>query len=487
MAGLRLTTKVQVSGWRFLLRRLEHAIVRRDTRMFDDPLQFYGWAVAIGIVVSVLILVGALAMAYFKPQGKLGGGNLFVDRGTNQLYLKVSDQLHPVYNLTSARLVLGNAAQPEAVKSAELNRFPKGQSIGIPGAPYATPVSSDSSSAWGLCDTVSNADSINPAVQTSVLAMPSVIDSSVDVLRPNEALLAYYQGKDWIITPKGRHATDLSDRPLTSAVGIPSNAKPSPISGAMFNALPDAGSWRLPPIPGEGAPNTLGLPEELVIGAVFQIHAHAAPQYFVVLPDGVAPVNENTAVALRATQSHGLVTPPAVAPSLAVRIPEQVYPSPLPDDPINIVSRPNEPVLCWTWERKPGEQAAKTTVLRGRHLPIPASAMNQGIKQIQGTATVYTDGGKYVQVQSPDPRYGESLYYIDPQGVRYGVPDPQTAQALGLTSPKAAPWEVVRLLVDGPVLSKDAALLEHDTLPADPSPRKAAPAAPAAPEIPGVP
>lgn len=38
--GLRLTTKVQVSGWRFLLRRLEHAIVRRDTRMFDDPLQF---------------------------------------------------------------------------------------------------------------------------------------------------------------------------------------------------------------------------------------------------------------------------------------------------------------------------------------------------------------------------------------------------------------------------------------------------------------
>lgn len=44
--GLRLTTKVQVSGWRFLLRRLEHAIVRRDTRMFDDPLQFYSRSIA---------------------------------------------------------------------------------------------------------------------------------------------------------------------------------------------------------------------------------------------------------------------------------------------------------------------------------------------------------------------------------------------------------------------------------------------------------
>ena len=34
-----------------------------------------------------------------------------------------------------------------------------------------------------------------------------------------------------------------------------------------------------------------------------------------------------------------------------------------------------------------------------------------------------------------------------------------------------APWQVVSLLVDGPVLSKEAALLEHDTLPSDPDPR----------------
>lgn len=62
------------------------------------------------------------------------------------------------------------------------------------------------------------------------------------------------------------------------------------------------------------------------------------------------------------------------------------------------------------------------------------------------------------------------MYYIDPQGVRYGVPNAETAKSLGLSSPQNAPWEIVRLLVDGPVLSKDAALLEHDTLPADPSP-----------------
>ncbi len=108
MASLRLTTKVQVSGRRFLVRRLEHAIVRRDTQMFDDPLQFYSRSASLGIVVAVLILAGAVMLAYVKPQGQLGDTNLVADRASDQLYVTVSGQLHPVYNLTSARLVLGN-------------------------------------------------------------------------------------------------------------------------------------------------------------------------------------------------------------------------------------------------------------------------------------------------------------------------------------------------------------------------------------------
>ena len=58
--------------------------------------------------------------------------------------------------------------------------------------------------------------------------------------------------------------------------------------------------------------------------------------------------------------------------------------------------------------------------------------------------------------------------------MRYGLPNEDTARKLGLSAPRTAPWQVVSLLVDGPVLSKEAALLEHDTLPADPNPRKVA-------------
>ncbi|ORV88575.1 type VII secretion protein EccB [Mycolicibacterium iranicum] len=474
MAGFRLTTKVQVSGWRFLLRRVEHAIVRRDTRMFDDPLQFYSRAVSAGIVIAVLICLGAVLLAYFKPLGKRGGDTLLVDRTTNQLYIVLPDsgQLRPVYNLTSARLILGDGKTPVAVKSDELDRMPKGQPVGIPGAPYATPVSSSSDSQWTLCDTVIKPDSVAPTVESSVLITPLATDASVAGMRPDQGMLVSYKDQDWLVTDTGRHLIDLADRAVTSAVGIPVTARSTPISEGLFNALPNAGPWQLPFIPAGGTPNTVGLPPELVVGSVFLTVTDSDEQHYVVLPNGVAKVNNTTAAALRATNSYGLIEPPSMESSAVARIPEQVYNSPLPDVPMDVLLREEIPTLCWSWQRVAGDQAPKMTVIAGRRLPLTGSALTMGIKQITGDATVYISGGQYIRLQSPDPRYGENLYYIDPQGVRYGLPDEQTAARLGLSAPRTAPWQVVSRLVDGPVLSQEAALIEHDTLPANPNPRK---------------
>lgn len=475
MAGFRLTTKVQVSGWRFLLRRVEHAIVRRDTRMFDDPLQFYSRAVSAGIVIAVLVCLGAALLAYFKPLGKRGGDNLVVDRATNQLYVVMpgSNELRPVYNLTSARLVLGDPGTPVEVKSDELDSMPKGQPIGIPGAPYATPVSGVAESLWTLCDTVPKPDSAAPTVETSVIVRPLVTEDSVGPMKPGQGMLVSYDGDIWLVTDTGRHSIDLADRAVTSAVGIPVTAKATPISQGLFNALANAGPWQLPQVPAAGAPNTVGLPANLVIGSVFKTVADSDEQNYVILPDGVAQVNGTTAAALRATNSYGLIEPPSVQASVVAKIPEQVFVSPLPGEPLDILLREDAPALCWAWQRVPGDQAPKITVIAGRRLPIVASALSTGIDQIGGDSTVFSDGGQFVRLQSPDARYGENLYYIDPQGVRYGLPDEETAGNLGLSAPKTAPWQVVSLLVDGPVLSKQDALLEHDTLPSDPNPRKA--------------
>jgi hypothetical protein len=61
----------------------------------------------------------------------------------------------------------------------------------------------------------------------------------------------------------------------------------------------------------------------------------------------------------------------------------------------------------------------------------------------------------------------ESLYWVSPQGVRFGVQwDDKTLQALGLDPRSAAqaPWPIVRTFAAGPAISRDSALLAHDTI-----------------------
>lgn len=185
-------------------------------------------------------------------------------------------------------------------------------------------------------------------------------------------------------------------------------ARSAPISQGLFNALPNAGPWRLPEIPAAGTPNTVGLPPELVVGSVFKTMTESDQQHFAVLPNGVAKVNDTTAAALRATNSHGLIAPPSMEPSAVARIPEQVYASPLPDTAITMMLRHDTPTLCWSWVREPGDQAPKTTVIAGRRLPLPAAALNTGIDQISGDNTVYVTGGQYVRLQAPDPAVGRA-------------------------------------------------------------------------------
>ena len=131
--GLRLTTKVQVSGWRFLLRRLEHAIVRRDTRMFDDPLQFYSRSVARWHRHRAVDRGRPGAWRTSNPRANSAAPP--AHRPCHQPGVRDpgAGSCTRVFNLTSARLVLGSPAIPTTVKSSELSKLPMGQTIGIPG------------------------------------------------------------------------------------------------------------------------------------------------------------------------------------------------------------------------------------------------------------------------------------------------------------------------------------------------------------------
>ena len=70
------TTRIQVSGWRFMFHRLEHALVRRDTQMLHDPMRSTSRAMIVGVILAVLAGVGAVVWSFLSPQAKLGDADI---------------------------------------------------------------------------------------------------------------------------------------------------------------------------------------------------------------------------------------------------------------------------------------------------------------------------------------------------------------------------------------------------------------------------
>lgn len=470
--SMRLTTKVQVSGWRFLLRRLEHAIVRGNTAMWDDPGRFYSRALGGGIALSLVICIGAGIMAWLKPQGTVQGNELLTDSATSEVFVleHTTNMLRPVYNLTSARLIVGKADNPRRVKAAELNRFRRGQTAGIPGAPWSTPVEQTSTGNWTVCDTVSKPETTRPSVAVSVIANEPALSDAIHLLGDNNSALVTYRDATYLVDSAGRHAIDMTNTAITAAIGLPPSAITTvPLSEALYNSLPAADAFALPFIQSAGEPNRFDLDPGIRIGTVIADSTNADRQTYLVLADGLAKVNQVTAAALRNTNAYGFVNPPTVTPDRIASIPEREYKSPL--TPVTLVDRSAAPVLCWAWTKSSADATPPSIrILSGKQVPVPAEQRSSGIEQITSEVTVYLTGGRFVQTMSPTNK-GESQFYISPAGVRFGLTEKDTASHLGLSNPQPAPWEAIRLLASGPDLNKQAALLEHDTLPPDPMPR----------------
>ncbi|WP_255802021.1 type VII secretion protein EccB [Mycobacteroides abscessus] len=477
----RLTTKITLSGYRFLKRRLRHAIVRGNTEMWDDPMRNDERDFNAGIVITVIVVLACVLMAYLRPQGTAGGAQLLQDTATGKLFVLENDGgLRPVYNLTSARLIIGQHQMPRRVKPEELAKHPLGQTAGIPGAPYDTPTVSATSSYWTVCDTVDKPASMSPAVVVSVLAdQPEYGLETSTKLSGAQALLAKFRGQTYLIDDTGRHLLDLANTAVTTAINLPPGSVAAPLSPAMFNALPASDPLIVPLIGDAGAPNTIGLAPDLVIGTVITDSANPATrQMYVVLADGLAKINPATAAALRNTNNYNHVDPPIVPTDKISAIAPRTYPSALHE--VTIIDRATQPVLCWAWAKTGAASASpQIAIAAGKQIPLPADKLNIKGKQITTGVRVYQTGagrdgtnptGRYVRVINPTPQ-PENRFYIDTGGVRYGLPDPKAEKALGLSDPQLAPWPVVGLLAGGPNLTEENALLEHDTLPADPFPR----------------
>lgn len=492
-------TRHQVTGWRFVMRRIASGIALHDTRMLVDPLRTQSRAVLMGALLLVTGLVGCFVFSLIRPSGAAGNDAVLADRSTAALYVRVGEELHPVLNLTSARLIVGQPVNPTMVKSSELDRFPRGNLVGIPGAPERMVQDASRDANWTVCDAVDGAtQGGRSGYSTGVTVIAGPPDSGgarAATLGSDQVVLvnAPVEGGTgtWLLWDGKRSRIDLANHAVTNALGLGVNVPaPRPIASGLFNAIPESPALAAPAIPEAGNPAGFGVPAP-VGGVVVSYDLGQSPSdgmlYYAVLPDGLQQIPPVLAAMLRNTDSYGLQQPPRLGADEVARLPVSrmldttLYPS----RPVTLVDAARDPVTCAHWTKPTGAATSSLNLMSGSALPVPDAVRTVELVGGPATRVALAPGiGYFAQTVGSDaaaPAAG-SLFWISDTGVRYGIDNGsengsgvdglgKTVTALGLNAPAIpVPWAILSLFANGPTLSRADALLAHDSLPRDSRP-----------------
>ncbi|UYP17984.1 type VII secretion protein EccB [Rhodococcus sp. Z13] len=472
------TTRWQVSGYRFLARRMDHALVRRDVRMIHDPMRSQARALAVGVVVACVVLAGCAALALFRPQDRIGDASIVVGRDSGALYVAIDSTFHPVLNLASARLILGSPAEPAVVADGELANRPRGPLVGIPGAPSSLAHDPDETP-WTVCDSL-DPNGLRPTGAAVLIGDP--VHRSGAVLADDEALLVTAEGRYHLLYEGRRAEIDPGERALVRLLGV-DVARARPVSPGLLAAVPEVPAFTAPVIDGAGDLPDVPVPDAR-IGTVLAVAEPDGQSYHVVLRAGVQRISRATAYLLHFSNSLGSSEIPVVPPDVLRDAPVvhelavDTFPAAVP----RIVDPADRPVACTTWEPGRGEDdryRSSSTLSAGTALPIAEDAVPVVPAQADGAGPnidavhIPPGRGRYVQTTSltPDTDRLGSLFYVADTGVRYGITGAEAARALGFSdTPVRAPWPIVQLLAPGPALGRKEALLAHDGVAPDPRP-----------------
>lgn len=486
--GLGLSTRTQVTGYQFLARRTAMALTRWRVRMEVEPGRRQNLAVVASVSAALVICLGALLYSFLSPSGQINESPIIADRDSGALYVRVGDRLYPALNLASARLITGRPDNPHLVRSSQIASLPRGPLVGIPGAPSNFAPKSPTKASWLVCDTVGGT-SAGVAAPSGVTV--TVIDGTPDlsghrrVLTGSDAVVLSYGGDAWVIRDGRRSLIDATNRSVLLPLGLTPEqvSMAKPMSRALFDALPVGPELTVPDIQNAGSPATFpGAPGP--VGTVIVTPQISGPQqYSLVLADGVQTLPPLVAQILQ-NAGPGNTRPVTVQPAALAKMPvvKKLDLSSYPDMPLNATDIRENPATCWWWEKTSGETRAHIQVISGSTIPVASNDMSKVVSLVKADTTgrqadqVYfgPEFANFVAVTGNDPsaKTTESLWWLTDAGARFGVDDTRDVrEALGLkTTPSLAPWVALRLLPQGPTLSRADALVEHDTLPMDMTP-----------------
>ena len=438
--GITPTTKAQISGHKFLTRRLEHGLVLGDIRMIHDPLATRNRAHIFSLAATALICLGALAMVVFKPAIDPGDAAI-IQAESGQLYVRIDNQLHPVANLASARLIVGEAADIHTGSDTILKNLPKAVPIGIVDAPglIAPPATATQKLVPHACHTTTKpANRLDMAPNQITVIMQ---ETGANVTTTNQttpifqqlatghALVALVDQAEWLVTANGRSILPPADTPdgrnIRHRLGItPTTPRWSP-PPQIFSAIAEKPPATIP----------TGILE------ILRIPGADNPQFWARTADGVvrlAPIQADILVDSGVRMQDGTATELGANPDS-----KTLSSFPLPDRVPTWVDPTAQP-LCV------GEHGEVETAPLIEGKPPWGEAVALAGKAV---ATHFVGPGWAVGVDT-----GSGIHVVSAHGLRHQVENRETAAALGISHFYSINWDMLRLLPSGTTLSKQQAL-----------------------------
>ncbi|MCG7279096.1 type VII secretion protein EccB [Corynebacterium imitans] len=420
MARLLPTTKTQVSGHRFLRRRVEHGLILGDIRMIHDPLSSRRRAMIFG-VVAVVMISGVMGLfAWMRPNPNPGEAAII--RATDgSLFARVDETVHPVTNLTSARLIVGGPEDPVRAGDEYLATLARGVPVGIGVAPSVFAPEDAAETYWSAC-TVPGSDAEPEVVVRAV-------DAQVPSLGPESAIVAEVDHRDWLVTAQGRTQLPPSTTPdgriVRRVLGIDASTPRWRPPAQLFGALQEQPSFALPD----------PLPRVLRTGE----------REWAETSGGVQPI---TSVQAEILLEAGAQVTEVPAQAVAEK-PDAENPAPirLPEHYLRLLDPAGEPA----------DEPETTCITEdGGAATLPASEAMAGHVRLSGAGPASYFVGLPSGAVAVDT--GNGYHVVDQTGLRHGVPDEATLEAIGAAKVEQVPWRLVQLLPRGEALERTAAL-----------------------------
>ena len=455
------TTRLQISGYRFMRRRIECALLGRDLRSVNEPMRAPAQSLMAGLALAVILLAVCMVLALLRPQPGLSTAPILMEKQSGALYVRLGETLHPVLNLASARLIAKTNADPQPTVASALSRARRGPLLGIPGAPQflGTPLDEDELR-WTVCDSRDGTTVVvgrGEGPQSHHLAGAQTV-----LVRPSPA------GSTYLLYSGRRSVVNLADAAVERALG-PEGQVPRTVSPLLLNIIPEAPPLTAPRIPDAGIRNSSSLPG-FPVGSVLRVTRTGGDEFYVVLADGVQRVGQLAADLVRFTNPQGTRTVMSVAPDVIRNAPAvtRLPVSGFPDQAKN--PRPTDDgTLCVGWTYAASGNVDVSFSVGG--LPLSDGEGPASLAQADGSGpavdAVYLPPGRSAYVRATGLSGGNvragTRYVVSDTGVRYAIHDDDAAHDLGMPDAMvAAPWPLLANLPAGPELSRANASVAQD-------------------------